>query len=83
MKTQTEFLTHGEILGGLTYCYRELLQTEINHRNMPNIINRAKAAAAVVTSVHREEIMNARRESASKTINSAVTMQLKEKNKVK
>jgi flagellar biosynthesis component FlhA len=66
-------------MDGLTYCFRDLLQHEVSHRNMPNIINRAKAAAAVVTSVHREEIMESRRNSAQKTINSAVSMQLKPK----
>lgn len=80
MKHTNQILTHSEIMDGLTYCFRELLQHEVSHRNMPNIINRAKAAAAVVTSVHREEIMNSRRESANKTLNSAVTMRLKPKN---
>lgn len=78
MKQTNQTLTHSEIMDGLTYCFRELLQHEVSHRNMPNIINRAKAAAAVVTSVHREEIMESRRQSVNRTINSAVSMQLKQ-----
>ncbi len=77
MKNQTQFLTHIEIMDGLTSCYRELMATKIDNLNMPNVIDRGRAAAAIVTSVHREEIMNARRESAQKTVNSAISMQLK------
>ena len=79
MKNTNTVLSHSEIMDGLTYCYRELLQHEVSHRNMPNIINRGKAAAAIVTSVHHEEIMEARRQSAQKTLNTAVSMQLKPK----
>jgi hypothetical protein len=45
-------------------CFRELIQTEVSHRNMPNIINRGKAAAQLVTAMHREQIMESRRMSA-------------------
>ena len=61
-------LSHSEIIDGLTYCYRELLANEVSHRNMPNIINRAKAAAAVVTAVHREEIMESKRQGAQSLV---------------
>ena len=77
MKQTNQTLTHSEIMDGLTYCFRELLQHEVSHRNMPNIINRAKAAAAVVTSVHREEIMEARRQSAHQILTKAIEKPLK------
>ena len=64
MKNENQKLTHAEIMDGLTMCFRELIQTEVSHRNMPNIINRGKAAAAIVTSAHREELMEAKREGA-------------------
>lgn len=76
MKTQ-EFLTHGEIMYGLTMCFRELIQTEVTHRNMPNIINRGKAAAAIVTSSHREELMEAKRQGAMLSLKSAEKPTLK------
>lgn len=71
MKNTDQFLTHGEIMEGLTQCFRELIQTEISHRNMPNIINRGKAAAAVVTASHREELMEMKRNGAIIALKSA------------
>lgn len=71
MKNQNEFLTHSEIMQGLTMCFRELIQTEVTHRNMPNIINRGKAAAAIVTAGHREELMEAKRQGAIIALKSA------------
>lgn len=71
MKNQNELLTHQEIMDGLTTCFRQLIGTEISHRNMPNIINRGKAAAALVTAAHREEVMEGRRLGASSVIKSA------------
>jgi hypothetical protein len=68
---KNEKLSHQEIMEGLTMCFRELIQTEVSHRNMPNIINRGKAAAAVVTSCHREELMEAKREGATFALKSA------------
>ena len=79
MKNQDK-LTHTEIMGGLTSCFRELLATEISHRNMPNIINRAKATAAIVTAAHREEIMEAKRQSGQHMVMSSdktITKKLK------
>lgn len=73
----TEKLTHGEIMQGLTHCFRELLETEISHRNMPNIINRGKAAAAIVTAAHREELMEMKREGALVALKSAEKPSLK------
>ena len=64
MNNKKETLSHFEIMEGLSFCFRELLQTSITDRKMPNIINRAKAAAGIVTASHREEIMEARRKSA-------------------
>jgi len=64
MKNNTPHLTHSEIMEGLTMCFRQLIETEIHHRNMPNIINRGKAAAGIVTSAHREELMEAKRNGA-------------------
>lgn len=58
-------------------CFRELIQTEVSHRNMPNIINRGKAAAAIVTSAHREELMEAKRDGAGLYIKSAENPTLK------
>ncbi len=64
MKSQNN-LTHQEIMDGLTYCFRELISTEVTHRSMPNIINRGRAVAAIVTSAHREELMDMKRTNAS------------------
>ena len=74
---KNEKLTHQEIMEGLTMCFRELIQTEVSHRNMPNIINRGKAAAAVVTSCHSEELMEAKREGATFALKSAEKPSLK------
>lgn len=76
MKTDN-LLTHAEIMDGLTMCFRELISTEVHHRNMPNIINRGKAAAAIVTSAHREELMEAKRQGAMLSLKSAEKPSLK------
>ena len=65
---QNENLTHTERLEGMSMCFRELVATEISNRNMPNIINRSKAVAAVVTAIHREEIMEAKKQAALKAL---------------
>lgn len=70
-------LSHAEIMHSLTFCFRELIETEITHRNMPNIINRGKAAAAIVTAMHREELMEARRTDAILAIKGAEQPTLK------
>lgn len=77
MNNKGQFLTHSEVMEGLTYCFRELLATEISHRNMPNIINRAKASAAVVTSAHREELMEMKRQGGLMALKSAENVSLK------
>ena len=77
MKSDNQKLSHAEIMDGLTMCFRELIQTEVSHRNMPNIINRGKAAAAIVTSAHREELMEAKREGATLSIKGAEQPTLK------
>lgn len=76
MKTEQQ-LTHNEIMQGLTMCFRELIQTEVSHRNMPNIINRGKATAAIVTASHREELMEIKRLGAVLAIKSAEKPSLK------
>lgn len=65
MKSQNNNLNHQEIMDGLTQCFRELISTEVTHRNMPTIINRGRAVAAIVTSAHREELMEMKRQNAS------------------
>lgn len=55
-------------MDGLTMCYRELISTEVMDRKMPSIINRGKATAAVVTAMHREQIMEAKRQAAEKSL---------------
>lgn len=70
-------LTHTEIMQGLTMCFRELIETEVHHRNMPNIINRGKAAAAIVTAAHREELMEYKRQGAMLNLKTAETPSLK------
>lgn len=67
MKSQDK-LTHLEIMGALSDCFRELISTEISNRNMPNIINRGKAASQLVTAMHREQIMESKRWSAQNII---------------
>jgi hypothetical protein len=61
---KSEKLTHQEVVNGLSASFRDLMSTEINSRNMPNLINRGRAAAAIVTAMHREEIMENRRQDA-------------------
>jgi hypothetical protein len=78
-----EKLSHSEIMEGLTYCFRELIETEVSHRNMPNIINRGKAVAAIVTASHREELMEAKRESGLISIKAAEKPSLKKLKYVK
>ena len=63
-----EQLGHQEIMASLSDCFRELIQTDITDRKMPNIINRGKAASQLVTAMHREQIMEAKRQSAQITI---------------
>jgi len=77
MKNENQKLTHGEIMDGLTMCFRELISTEVHHRNMPNIINRGKAAAAIVTAAHREELMEMKREGAVLALKAAEKPTLK------
>lgn len=64
-------MTHPEIMQGLTMCFRELIEAEVTHRNMPNIINRGKAAAAIVTAAHREELMEMKRNGAIMAVKAA------------
>jgi len=61
MKPEHYKLSHQEIMSGLSMCYRDLIAADITSKNMPNLINRGKAAAAVVTACHREELMEAKR----------------------
>lgn len=49
-------------------CYRELIATEVMDRKMPSIINRGKAAAAVITAMHREQIIEEKRQRAQKVL---------------
>jgi hypothetical protein len=77
MKNTNQKLSHYEIMDGLTMCFRELIQTEVTHRNMPNIINRGKAAAALVTAAHREELMEQKRMGAMIALKSAEQPSLK------
>lgn len=65
-------LTHQEVVDTLTFCLRELMANEISHRNMPNLINRGKAAAGLVTALHREEIMESKRQSAQKLLSDSI-----------
>lgn len=64
-------LTHSEVMDGITMSFRELIATDIHHRNMPNIINRCKAVAAIVTAAHREELMEAKRQGATLALKGA------------
>lgn len=73
MSNKEQFLTHGEIMDGLTMCFRELIGAEISNRNMPNYINRGRAAAAIVTASHREELMEAKRHGTILALKSAET----------
>lgn len=76
MKTK-EQLSHSEIMEGLTMCYRELISTEVTDRKMPNIINRGRAVAAIVTASHREELMEFKRTGAQLAIKSTEQPSLK------
>lgn len=64
----SEKLSHQEIMDSLSMCFKELIGTEISHRNMPNIINRGKAASQLVTAMHREQIMEARRQATAEQV---------------
>lgn len=70
-------LSHSEIMEALAFNFRQLQEAEISNRNMPNIINRGKAAAAIVTACHREELMESKREWAALSIKGAETPTLK------
>lgn len=75
MKNQK--LTHAEVLEILTDNLRDLNSVEISNRNLPNLINRGKASAAIVTAFHREELMEWKRQGASLAIKGAETPTLK------
>ena len=78
---KTEKLTHQEIMEGTTMIFRELVGTEVHHRNMPNIINRGRAVAAIVTAAHREELMEMRRERSMVSLKLSEQPTLKKLNK--
>jgi hypothetical protein len=63
-----EKLNHQEIMTALSDCFRDLVQNSITDRNMPAYINRGKAAAQIVTAMHREQIMEARRQGAQQAL---------------
>lgn len=77
MKPENYKLSHQEIMGGLSMCYRDLIAANITDKNMPNLINRGKAAAAVVTACHREELMEMKREGTILHLKSAEKPTLK------
>jgi hypothetical protein len=72
-----EQLNHKEIMDALSGCFRELIASDITDRRMPNIINRGKAAAQLVTAMHREQIMESRRQSAQALIEEQQIKKLK------
>jgi len=75
-------LNHSEIVDALTTCLRDIMDNPINHRNMPLLINRAKAVSSIVTSAHREEIMENKRTiaiSVTKDAEETVIKKLKRK----
>jgi len=77
-----ENLNHQEVMTGLTQCFRELISTEITHRNMPQIINRGKAVAQIVTAAHREELMEMKRKNSQMKLLKAERPILEGKKKV-
>jgi len=79
---KAENLTHKEIMDGLTMCFRELIGTEVHHRNMPNIINRGRAVAAIITAAHREELMEMKRERSMVSLKLSEQPTLKKLNKM-
>lgn len=70
-------LTSGEVLEILTDNLRDLNDVEISHRNIPNLINRGRASAAIITAYHREELMEAKRSGALIALKSAEAPSLK------
>lgn len=52
-------------------CFRELISNDVTDRKMPNIINRGKATAAIVTAMHREQIMESKRLQAENILKQA------------
>jgi hypothetical protein len=77
MRNRTEHLTHAEVLQILTDNLRDLNDPSISDRNIPNLINRGKASAAIVTAFHREELMEMKRGTAVLSIKSAEQPTLK------
>jgi hypothetical protein len=77
MKHRSEKLTHSEVLQILTDNLRDLNDVAISDRNIPNLINRGKASAAIVTAFHREELMEMKREGSLISIKSAEKPTLK------
>ena len=72
-----ETLTHLEVLQILTDNLRDLNSVEISNRNIPNLINRGKASAAIVTAFHREELMESKRQGAHIALKSSERPSLK------
>ena len=60
----TEVVSHGEIMVSLSDVFRDLISTDINHRHMGLLIGRGKAIAGLVTAMHREELMEMKRNGA-------------------
>jgi len=82
----TDKLTHQEIVNALSTCLHDVMGNDISHRHMPLFINRARAVSSIVTSAHREEIMENRRTIAiagAKDAELKTTKKLTSKNNVK
>lgn len=77
MRNKSEKLTHAEVLQILTDNLRDLNDVAISDRNIPNLINRGKASAAIVTAFHREELMEAKRLGSGLAIKGAEQPSLK------
>ncbi len=53
---------HAEVMESLSGCFRQLVDTKITDKNIGHIINRGKAAAALVTTMHREILFQVKRD---------------------
>jgi len=72
-----EKLTHKEVMTTLSDSLRDLAAMSYGDRNLVMAINKGKALASIVTAIHREEIIESKRNNGLNAIKSAEPKKLK------
>lgn len=61
-------MTHKEKMDALTTCLRSIMNVNIRHKDLPQYIKRGTAVSSIISSSHREEILEMRRQRIGLTI---------------